>query len=177
MSPETEFESFRELSLGGPRAVGAKFTKPDDDWEMVLVTLGPGGFRITAIIIPTEDCKDGVLPFLEGQFREHVPRLACLVMSAWTTSISKEDPGYEAALENMNRYGVRSHPGRREVLFVQIADAGGRYEIYEAPIIRFDDLPPKLGDFARRPEMEKADTEGRMSRLLLRAFAAMENSE
>jgi hypothetical protein len=147
------YRTFAQSMLASVERIADSFTMPDDDWVPALIidsrVLGP--MPIGFVMTPD---KDAVVAALAQLLRETRTERCVLVLSAWQAEVG---PGWDGrpAAELSNR---------REVVAVTVIDAE-RVESYSAPILRFADAPPRLGEWTMT-----ACTDGRFVTPLQRAM-------
>lgn len=155
-----DFDANRAFYQTMVRGVATTFTKPDDDWTPVLFMEAPGGPLVFGLFIDKEHWPG----LLEQLGREKHPTFVAAVLSAWTAKRETR----EQVEELVNQGGVSTAADRAEIVMLQITD-GKRFEVWNAPIIRFEDKPPTLGEWTQMPD---GPLEGRLGDLVLHAFSA-----
>jgi hypothetical protein len=117
------FDRFRDYVLDSARAVGAGFTKPNEDWMPVLMM--DNGMKILVValgdVMRTRQTKSLLPGMLLGLFTTKKPAQAALVLSGWHVQLRQDDPLAELSIDMMGQYGVSAHPDRKELLMVEIA--------------------------------------------------------
>jgi hypothetical protein len=150
MSRPATLEHLRQLVTGGAARVGAKFTRPDDDWTTTFFVQTPRGLEIVGIdpaILSNDAAKDAVGQLL----REQVVRVGAyryaFLMSTWVVD---PDTASEEQLQAIQagELRVRDVEGRSEQLTLVLGDAEEE-QVWYAPIERHEKLPPKLGRWQR----------------------------
>ena len=159
--------------LEAVRKVGQGFTKPNDDWMSMLILDPEHGQRmLIAVPFGCPDDKEHFARALPGIFRQSRPTFAAFVVSAWKVEI-KPSLMSECTAEMVHTFGASNHPDRTEAVIIQCATPDGPQEEWHAPINRFTDRPPTLGEFKQFGGLPGESSEGRFAGMLSRAFAAM----
>ena len=132
--------------MTGVRAVGEGFTQPDDDWMPIWMVLDrKGGATMVSTDLDKYDAVEAIA---------HLTRLKGAIAvgsvhSSWTlASDCVKDPERLAEIQEQINAGspVSSFPERREEVALAIYTASN-VALHTALIMRFDDKPPKLGQF------------------------------
>jgi len=136
------------------KSIENDFTKPDDDWDGMMVMLGESSFDLLPLRFRNEWEKEiwanTIIPLV---IAESKPIMVGQVQSAWVVE-AKAKPG--ATPENAKSYkdiiGVQpsQHPDRQEVVILAMITAE-QYQIWTAKIVRFKDRPPKLNPWRLWP--------------------------
>jgi len=158
------------MVTGGATTIAQSMKKPDDDWGPTLFMFSQNKPpAIVSLAVAVED-KNAVPRVVVSLFRDYNPQVAALVVSCWCVEAKQDDPLADLTVDLCGVYGVRNHPHAREILQVQVEDAHGQQQRFEASITRRPGLPPLLGNW-RREDFE-AEGNARFNHLLRHAFAA-----
>jgi hypothetical protein len=149
------FAELRSAVIASVEDIGRSFGSPDDDWMPVLLSFGGTGSRVIVLGDDKEQWHNEA-----AALRESEPAFVAAILSSW-----------KVETENYDEDGPRpsEHPDRQEVLFIEMSD-GQHFEMWEAPIIRFDITPPTLGEWQKRDITEIA---GRIGSLVMAPFAGV----
>lgn len=144
-------------------AVGRSFTKPDDDWSAVCFLFNDKGVNIAGIDMSEKDAVPAMLTMLA---RKTKAIAGAMITSIWHTPVDASNPLHEIEIGLINELGVRNHPDRKEAVQLELFD-GKDTEIWFAPINRFPDKPPTLGEWEKQ---ELANGSGRFANLMERCI-------
>ncbi len=150
-------------------AVGARFTRPDDDWMPVLQLFSRKKVHVCGLDsswFASPEMKDQIPGMIARVARQFKAISGGLVISQWTAEFDTSTMGGKAAVALAGELGLQHVPGRKEQVMLEICD-GEVTEVWEAPISRFPDRPPALGEWRLR---EGAYT-GRLSNVLQKALS------
>jgi len=128
--------------------VADTFTRPDDDWVPVLMFRDGGGALRTALVQIPEDLDEraATAETITATLREVKATEAVLVTSMWIYTVT---PSPILRPEDLVR--PSQHPDRREVVALSHVTRD-RTRMEMAPILRYPDRPPRLGDFDKASE-------------------------
>lgn len=156
------------------REVGRSFDHPDADWHPVLMVTTKKGTTLMAVDVPENVQLKAYLfsRILPMVVRERIgkPETIGFLVSAWTLSGEGDDETAEwLRTRDPATEQIRDHPERTESLFLYLADANDRREMWRAAILRDGEQAPALGRWKRIEDLEKSD--GLIPEMIERMFS------
>jgi hypothetical protein len=87
-----EFQQHRQAVLDVVRAVGNKFTRPDEDWVPVVLLYDGETMHVAPLPLTEDSDKDALPALMIEAFRKFQPTFAALVLSTWVRKLNANDP-------------------------------------------------------------------------------------
>jgi hypothetical protein len=174
-NPSRTFDSFCDFIKSSVESVGTTL-KPDDDWVPVLWAASAEG-KVGLFAIPqmgdpdSKDAAAAIIPIVIGEFK---PKIAALVMTAWSKHYDASDPikhAAELARDEAKAGGFgRLEPldDKCEIVCVWVFDQDGNERGLVADITRYPTLHPVL---SWRQDMDGATATGRFPEAMRAGFA------
>jgi hypothetical protein len=123
-------------------------TDPDDDIMPILLWLGPHGPGLMSMgeLMKDDEAKDKLARWITATLAVGQATECVTVTTGYMAMVDRDDPDVDVSRGTVTT-PIRERPDRTEAVILMCSDRRGRGGMVHAPLTRYPDKPPTLGDW------------------------------